>query len=96
LEKDGDRPILFVTSEKDWGGNEPAAQKSLRGSWAMAGAVVAMIMDEELEILHVAKETWRLDHLKTLLHGRFSRHLHHEPHKISHIVWLAHPHTPVT
>jgi hypothetical protein len=43
---------------------------------AMPCAIVAMIMYEKLEILHVTEEARGLDHLKALLHGRFLCHLH--------------------
>ena len=62
----------------------------------MSGAVVAVIVDEKLEILHVAEEAWRLDHLQTLLHGGLLCHLHHKAHEVSYIVWLAHLHTSMT
>jgi hypothetical protein len=52
----------------------------------MPRAIVAVIMDEALKVLHVAEETWGLDHLQALLHGGLLSHLHHKPHEISHIV----------
>jgi hypothetical protein len=53
-------------------------------------------MDEKLKVLHVAEEAWGFDHLDPLCHRVLLCHLHHKPHKVSHIVWLAHPHTSVT
>jgi hypothetical protein len=72
------------------------ASRILLSPWAVAGAVVAVVVDEKLEILHVAEEAWGFDHLQPLLHGGLLCHLHHEPHEVSHIVWLAHSHTPMT
>ncbi len=62
----------------------------------MSGAVVAVVVDEKLEILHVAEEARGLDHLQTLLHGRFPRHLHQKPHEVSYVIGLAYSHTPMT
>ncbi len=62
----------------------------------MSRAVITMIVDEELEVLHVAEKTRGLDHLQTLLHGGLLRHLYHEPHEVSHIIGLAHSHTAMT
>ena len=55
-------------------------RKNLRISRTMAGAVVAVVVDEKLEVLHVAKKTWGLDHLQTLLQGGLFYHLLHKPH----------------
>jgi hypothetical protein len=52
-----------------------------------------MVLDEKLQILHVAEEARRLHHLQPLLHGRFSCHINQKPHKVSHIIRLAHLHT---
>jgi hypothetical protein len=65
-------------------------------AWAVAGAIVAVIMDKGLKVLHVAEEPWGLDHLQTLFHGGLLCHLHHKPHKVSYVVWLAHLHTSMT
>ena len=62
----------------------------------MSGAVVAMVVDEKLEILHVAEETRGFDHLEPLRHGGLLCHLHHKPHEVSYIVWLAHLHASMT
>ena len=62
----------------------------------MPCAIVAMIMYEKLEILHVTEEARGLDHLQALLRRGLLCHLDHKPHEVSHIVWLAHPHTSVT
>jgi len=53
-------------------------------------------MDKKLEILHVAEEAGRLDHFQPLLRRRFSRHINQIPHKVSHIIRLAHLHTAMT
>jgi hypothetical protein len=44
-------------------------------SWTIPGAVITMIVDKKLEILHIAEKPWRFDHLKPLVHRRFLRHL---------------------
>ncbi len=62
----------------------------------MSRAVIAMIVDEKLKVLHVAEKTQRLDHLQSLLLGRFLCHLDHEPHEVSHIIGLTHPHAAMT
>ena len=62
----------------------------------MSSAVVAVIVDEKLEILHMAEKARGFDHLQTLLRGGLLCHLHHKPHEVSHIVWLAHLHTSMT
>ena len=62
----------------------------------MAGAVIAVVVEEKLEIWHVAEKTRGLDHLQTLLHGGLLCHLHHEAHEVSHIIRLAHFHTSMT
>ena len=41
----------------------------------MAGAVLAMIMNKKLEILHMVEESRRFDHLQSLLHGGLLCHL---------------------
>jgi hypothetical protein len=53
-------------------------------------------MDKKLKILHVAEEARSFDHLKPLRHGGLLCHLHHKPHEISYIVWLAHSNTSMT
>jgi hypothetical protein len=62
----------------------------------MSRAVVTVIVDEKLEVLHMAEEARRLDHLQAFLHGGLLCHLHHEPHEVSHIIGLAHSHTAMT
>ena len=59
----------------------------------MSCAIIAVVVDEKLEILHVAEKARGFDHLQALLHGGLLCHLHHKPHEVSYIVWLAHPHT---
>ena len=44
----------------------------------------------------MAEEARGLNHLQPLLHGRFSRHINQVPHKVSHIIRLAHLHTAMT
>jgi len=49
--------------------------KILLSPRAMAGAVLAMIMNKKLEILHMVEESRRFDHLQSLLHGGLLCHL---------------------
>jgi len=70
--------------------------KNLLSPRAMSGAVVAVIVDEELKVLHVAEEARRLDHLESFRHGGLFCHLHHKAHEVSYIVWLAHLHASMT
>ena len=62
----------------------------------MSGAVVAVIMDKELKILHVAEEARGFDHFQSFRRRGLLCHLHHKPHKVSHIVWLAHSYASMT
>ena len=59
----------------------------------MSSAVVAVVVDEELKILHMAEKARGFDHLEPFRHGGLLCHLHHKAHEVSYIVWLAHPHT---
>jgi len=45
-------------------------------SWAVSKAIIAVVVDKRLEILHMAEEAWGFDHLQPLLHGRLSCHFH--------------------
>lgn len=54
------------------------------GPWTIVGAVIAVVVDKKLEILHVAEKTERLDHLQLIFPGGSFRHLNKKPHKVSH------------
>jgi hypothetical protein len=44
----------------------------------------------------VAEKTRGFDHLDPLRHRGFLCHLHHKPHEVPYIVWLAYLHASMT